>query len=338
MKYFIVALILSTKLFSQNITSDLVLCMPMNGNAQDLSGNSNNGIVNGATLTTDRFGNTNSAYYFNGTSSSIVVSGSTSLDSIEIKDEITISAWCRVDGWYNNFNVFSIVNKYNSTSDWGWDYTIQSPSSSNGQMFIANYPVNLSYYTYTTTGATTLGQWDFYTVTFSKSNGVFKAYKNAVLINTVTTNSIQLESTNNGTLYIGYSPGGPGANEYAKGCIDELKIYSRALNATEITTLYNGGQCSVSSVNEIQNNNSLCSIFPNPSLNQINVKIQANEYISNEIEFDILSYEGKLVRKQTFKKNELGNYSIDLSEIASGFYMLKFSSGTYIQNMKFIKE
>ena len=86
MKYFIVALILSTKLFSQNITSDLVLCMPMNGSAQDLSGNSNNGIVNGATLTADRFGNTNSAYYFNGTSSSIVVSGSSSLDSIEIID------------------------------------------------------------------------------------------------------------------------------------------------------------------------------------------------------------------------------------------------------------
>lgn len=47
---------------------------------------------------------------------------------------------------------------------------------------------------------------------------------------------------------------------------------------------------------------------------------------------------GNWLCKQTFKKNELGNYSIDLSEIASGFYMLKFSSGTYIQNMKFIKE
>lgn len=338
MKYIIVVLLFSAKLFSQNITSDLVLCMPMNGSAQDLSGNNNNGIVNGATLTADRFGNTNSAYYFNGTSSSIVVSGSISLDSIEVKDEITISAWCRIDGWYSNFNVFSIVNKYNSTSDWGWDYTIQSPNSSNGQMFIANYPVNLSYYSYTTTGATTLGQWDFYTVTFSKANGVFKAYKNAVLISSVTTNSIQLESTNNGTLYIGYSPGGPGANEYAKGCIDELKIYSRALNASEITTLYNGGGCTVGSVNETRNVNNLCSIFPNPSSNQINIKVKANEDISSEIEVDILSYEGKLVRKQTFKKNELGNYSVDLSDISSGFYMLKFSSGIYIQNMKFIKE
>ena len=39
---------------------------PFNGNANDESGNGNNGTVNGATLTTDRFGNLNSAYNFSG--------------------------------------------------------------------------------------------------------------------------------------------------------------------------------------------------------------------------------------------------------------------------------
>lgn len=336
MKYiFVVCTFFSIQLFAQ---ANLVLCMPMNGNAQDNSGNNNHGTVNGATLTSDRFGNANSAYYFNGTNNSIVVPGSTSLDSIEIKDELTISAWCRVDGWYNNFNVFSIVNKYNTTSDWGWDYTIQSPSSSNGQMFIANYPVTMSYYTYTTTGATTLGQWDFYTVTFSKANSVFKAYKNAVLINSVATNSMQLESTNNGTLYIGYSPGGPGANEYAKGCIDELKIFSRALNASEITSLYNGGQCSVSSVGEIQNEVSLCSIYPNPSFNQLNLEVSANERILEEMEIDIISLDGKLLKRKRFQYNNATDYTIDISEIASGFYMVRISSGAYTQTVKFIKE
>jgi hypothetical protein len=37
-----------------------------NGNANDQSGNGNNGTVNGATLTSDRFGNNNSAYSFDG--------------------------------------------------------------------------------------------------------------------------------------------------------------------------------------------------------------------------------------------------------------------------------
>ena len=47
-------------------TNGLVGYWPFNGNANDESGNGNNGIVTGATLTSDRFGNANSAYSFDG--------------------------------------------------------------------------------------------------------------------------------------------------------------------------------------------------------------------------------------------------------------------------------
>ncbi len=47
-------------------TNGLVGYWTFNGNANDESGNGNNGAVNGATLTTDRFGNANSAYSFSG--------------------------------------------------------------------------------------------------------------------------------------------------------------------------------------------------------------------------------------------------------------------------------
>tara|TARA_B100000902_G_C26670287_1_gene602721 strand:- start:79 stop:306 length:228 start_codon:yes stop_codon:yes gene_type:complete len=47
-------------------TNGLVGYWPFNGNANDESVNTNNGTVNGATLTTDRFGNANSAYDFDG--------------------------------------------------------------------------------------------------------------------------------------------------------------------------------------------------------------------------------------------------------------------------------
>ena len=40
-----------------NLDSGLVAHYPFNGNANDESGNGNNGTVNGATHTTDRFGN-----------------------------------------------------------------------------------------------------------------------------------------------------------------------------------------------------------------------------------------------------------------------------------------
>ena len=53
-------------------TNGLLAYYPFNGNANDTSGNGNNGIATDVTLTSDRFGNNiNSAYSFNGTSSNI---------------------------------------------------------------------------------------------------------------------------------------------------------------------------------------------------------------------------------------------------------------------------
>ena len=76
MKYLILAIMLTlgqVNLNAQNVpsyvpTNGLVGYWGFNGNANDESGNGNNGTVNGATLTTDRNGNANSAYSFNGTS------------------------------------------------------------------------------------------------------------------------------------------------------------------------------------------------------------------------------------------------------------------------------
>lgn len=82
--FFITALAIGMRAFAQTVpnyvpTNGLVSYYGFNGNANDCSGNSNNGTVNGATLTTDRFGNTNSAYSFNGTSDYISIHDTTSL-------------------------------------------------------------------------------------------------------------------------------------------------------------------------------------------------------------------------------------------------------------------
>jgi hypothetical protein len=49
-----------------SVSNGLVAHYPFNGNANDESGNGNHGTVHGAKLTQDRFGNPNSAYYFDG--------------------------------------------------------------------------------------------------------------------------------------------------------------------------------------------------------------------------------------------------------------------------------
>ena len=61
-----------------------------NGDARDKSGNRNHGTVDGATLTTDRFGNENSAYYFDGENDKIKVPFA---ESLQIEEDITLNLW-----------------------------------------------------------------------------------------------------------------------------------------------------------------------------------------------------------------------------------------------------
>jgi hypothetical protein len=61
---------------------------PFNGNANDESGNGNDGTVNGATLTSDRNGNTNSAYSFDGVNDFI-----SATRNYQFNNAISISCW-----------------------------------------------------------------------------------------------------------------------------------------------------------------------------------------------------------------------------------------------------
>ena len=69
---------------------------PFNGNANDESGSGNDGIVYGATLTEDRFINSDSAYSFDGVDDYIDVGDD---NSLKMTDAITISAWVKINSF-----------------------------------------------------------------------------------------------------------------------------------------------------------------------------------------------------------------------------------------------
>ena len=79
--------------FAQIPSAGLVGSWPFNGNANDESVNNNNGVVFGATLTTDRFGNPNSAYNFDGANDYINLGSDPAL--YRYNTDFTISAWVR---------------------------------------------------------------------------------------------------------------------------------------------------------------------------------------------------------------------------------------------------
>ena len=90
----LIAIILSSRSFCQipNYvdTLSLVGWYPFSGNADDHSNMSNHGTVSGAQLTTDRFGNPNSAYWFNAVNDVI-----TTTNAPFLSPPFTISAWLR---------------------------------------------------------------------------------------------------------------------------------------------------------------------------------------------------------------------------------------------------
>src|SRR5262249_47728016 len=88
-----ITVVLCFNLKGQIPTSGLTGYWPFNAidHANDLSGNANNGTVYGAVLTTDRFGNCNEAYKFNGINNRIIVPNSPTVDMYNT--DFTIAVW-----------------------------------------------------------------------------------------------------------------------------------------------------------------------------------------------------------------------------------------------------
>ena len=80
-------------IIAQAPTNGLIGSWPFNGNSNDESINSNNGTIHGATLTTDRFGNLNSAYNFDGIDDYINLGNNSNLS--RYNSDFTLSVWVR---------------------------------------------------------------------------------------------------------------------------------------------------------------------------------------------------------------------------------------------------
>jgi len=115
---FMVFLVFSSiSTFAQIPTDSLVAYYPFNGNANDESGNGNNGIVNGATLTADRFGNANSAYSFDGVSNYIEVADNSTLNFGT--NDFSISMWLKYPSQVGGTSDYAcIITKSDASLYW----------------------------------------------------------------------------------------------------------------------------------------------------------------------------------------------------------------------------
>ena len=75
-----------------DLNDGLVAYYPFNGDVKDYSGNGNDGELHGAVLTNDRFGNPNSAYYFDGNS---IILAKKVLQGFNNHTPFSISVWIK---------------------------------------------------------------------------------------------------------------------------------------------------------------------------------------------------------------------------------------------------
>jgi hypothetical protein len=84
---------------SGDITTGLIAYYPFNGNANDASGHGNNATQITATLTTDRFGNQNSAYNFAGLSNPQIIMVPNS-PTLQFGNQASFSLWVHMNSYY----------------------------------------------------------------------------------------------------------------------------------------------------------------------------------------------------------------------------------------------
>ncbi|MFN6039776.1 MAG: LamG-like jellyroll fold domain-containing protein [Bacteroidota bacterium] len=212
-------------------TNGLAGWWPFNGNANDESGNNNNGIVNGATMTTDRFGNANKAYNFNGISSYIEVPNA---NNLQLTNNYSICGWFNANIFFlTNTNDRRLISKVQSTG-WYGGYEIFIGGSTNdiahtGNVGGNNFVLGSQGYS--------INNWYMFTVTYEGTTQ--KLFMNGVLVNSQpNTGSLQ---TSNLPLLFGKIGGNSG---YFDGILDDLGIWNRALTQQEISDLYNAVNCS----------------------------------------------------------------------------------------------
>ena len=333
-------------------TNGLVGWWPFNGNANDESGNGNNGTVNGATLTADRFGVTNKAFSFDGDD---YINGFVNNSGLS---NLSFSVWVNTP----NTSSGTFVHL---GSDNGSPYcngvslgNFSAPSTN----LVGHYSC-IGFFNSSANFAT--NQWSHCTMVLQ--NNVLYFYINGILLSQIPTAGFYSPDDNFwfGSTYINYV-------SMFLGKLDDIGIWNRALTDCEIKDLYNSqlGSANTSSsitqtaidsytwpVNNqtytqsgvytdtlvnaagcdsiitlnleldftgIQTSNlTSLKLYPNPVQEVLHVEGLAGK----EFEFEVLSVDGKLLQKGKSQGE------ISVKELRKGNYVLRVGQ----QQVSFVK-
>lgn len=300
---------LSINAFSQIPTNGLVGYWPFSGNANDASGNGNNGVVSGATLTNDRFGNPNSAYSFNGLTNIIKVSGlSSAMHLNAYSGSFSVVLWVKASTQTTSSRIFEHDD---NNSGWPFSFMVSgTPYTS----------VSLNSYDGTNNPMATVtnvldNNWHMVTLIVNHTTdslyGFLDNTLQAQVLNTLTSGNSLSD-----TLSIGNRRN---LNRGLNGLIDDIRVYNRVLSKSEVNIIFNEV---ITGVNFINDQNKI-NIYPNPTKDFINIDCgNYSNLTGNSIK--IINALGQIVLSTSINQQQS---IIDLSNIKSkGLYFIQVSN------------
>jgi hypothetical protein len=359
------ALIIATTSFAQvpNYvpTNGLVGWWPFNGNANDESGNGNNGTVNGATLTSDRNGVANTAYSFDGIDDFL----NGSISNLTSTYSSTISTWIKYEGNSGGqpYDLFFQLGQYGQhTLAYGYNYSSQQLDLYSNCFTNPYYSANI--------------QNDWHHLIILDSLDKTKLYIDGQLIHSFI-------SGNSNECFQGSSDfliGGGADNQFTTGIMDEIAFWNRALTDCEIKDLYNSQLGSINTTSSLtqtaldtytwpvnnqtytqsgtysdtlvnaagcdsivtlnltlnytginENNSSSLVISPNPTTGSFS--LHGLEQLGTITSLRINDNNGKIVQVLDPKATQFA-----FSSLKTGVYFLEVISSTSIEIIKLIKE
>lgn len=219
-----------------NLTKGLLAYYPFNGNFKDSSGNGNNATaMNGAFLTTDFLGRTNSAAGFDGIDDYLIAPRTSKLnsDSFSISVQVMVNSSNRREAILSRTNIDDASGTVfglgvSQPTDNRWGFAVTSP----------NQDCSVIHTNDTTIGVHSNppiqpGRW--YNITCTFGGGIQKIYVDGVLQETNTQSFKTAKKCANADLIIGGWWKGDIVSHDGK--IDEVRLYNRVLTDCEIAEL-----------------------------------------------------------------------------------------------------
>lgn len=223
-------LAISAWLCAATASAGIVAYYPFTGNANDASGNGHDGIVFGATLTADRFGNPNSAYYFGGTDYIACPPG------VYFSGDFTVSGWVHLP----SYRLWSRLLDFSNNGLVADPYAINPHVTLTLSKEYTGLPrgdVTGNPNSVLSTIVIPLDEWVQVTWTLFGQSTVLYVNGAQVSQETWTTPPPAVVRTDN---WIGRSnwENTPTHDQRTLGSMDDIRIYDHALSASEVFQLY----------------------------------------------------------------------------------------------------